>query len=168
MPDMDAQDAGVRLAGLLLAGGLALCPLPVAAGSLPAGFAVVTAKQLRWQDMPDALGAQIAVVEGDPDKPGIYVIRVRFPPHVMDMPHFHSRDRHVTVLEGTWFAGTGPVFDPARAEPLPPGSYMLHPASGVHWDGSAGDETVVVQIIGMGPLTTTQAHPAGPDWVRVR
>jgi hypothetical protein len=37
---------------------------------------------------------------------------------------------------------------------------MFHPADGVHWDG-AGDEEVVVQIVGEGPVETTPFGAAG-------
>jgi hypothetical protein len=60
----------------------------------------------------------------------------------------------VTVLEGTWYTGTGNTFDVAKAVPLKAGSVMLHPAKAVHWDGSTGSETVIVQIIGDGPADT--------------
>jgi hypothetical protein len=39
--------------------------------------------------------------------------------------------------------------------PMKPGSIVVHPAGGHHFDG-ARDEEVIVQIIGMGPVTTTQ------------
>jgi hypothetical protein len=67
-----------------------------------------------------------------------------------------------SVIKGTWYAGTGPVFDPAKATPLPAGSYMLHPAKEVHWDGAAGDEEVIVQVVGIGPSGTTTVDPKGP------
>ena len=60
--------------------------------------------------------------------------------------------RHITVLKGTWYAGTGDKFDPEHAVPLKPGSYMMHPTKAVHWDGSAGDE----EVIGYGPSGTTR------------
>jgi hypothetical protein len=41
---------------------------------------------------------------------------------------------------------------------------MPHPAKVVHWDGSAGDEPVVVQIIGEGPAQTIQVDPNQPMW----
>jgi hypothetical protein len=82
----------------------------------------------------------------------------------MDRPHWHPNDRYVTVLEGTWYTGTGPTFDVARAVPLPAGSLMVHPARALHWDGSASDESVVVQIIGYGPGTTVQLDPKQPFW----
>jgi hypothetical protein len=64
-------------------------------------------------DIPDSHGAQEAVLLGDPEKPGMYVVRVKFPPHVMDSPHWHPNARYVTVLEGTWYAGTGTICDRA-------------------------------------------------------
>lgn len=138
------------------------------AESLPVNFATVQPETLQWTAVPGGLGAKYAVVYGDPSKSGTYVIRVRFPAGVMDLPHSHSADRHVTVLEGVWHAGTGADFDPAKAAPLGAGAYMFHPAGGVHWDGAAGDEDALVQIIGQGPVETKQEHKESADWVRVK
>ena len=63
----------------------------------------------------------------------------------------------MTVLKGIWYTGTGPTFDPQRAVPMKPGSYMLHPAKALHWDGSDSDEEVIVQVFGSGPADTTPA-----------
>ncbi len=130
-------------------------------------FVRITPAEVHWRDIPGGHGAQMATLQGDPNKAGIYVIRVKFPPHLMDSPHWHPHARYVTVLEGTWYAGTGDTFDLARAVPLKPGSFMLHPAKAPHWDGSAGDEPVIVQIIGEGPGTTTPVDPTQPDWIEV-
>jgi hypothetical protein len=130
-------------------------------------FIRVTPADVRWHDIPDGHGAQRATLQGDPEKPGIYVVRVKFPPHVMDLPHWHPNARYVTVLQGTWYAGTGEVFDLAKATPMPPGSFMLHPARAPHWDGSAGDETVIVQIIGYGPSEGALIDPKKPYWIEV-
>jgi quercetin dioxygenase-like cupin family protein len=146
----------------------------VAAGSLTAaadadyGFVRITPAQVHWVDVPGAHGAQVAVLQGDPGKPGFYVIRAKFPPHLMDLPHTHPNARYVTVLQGTWYAGTGTTFDVKRAVPMPPGSFMLHPAHAPHWDGSASDETVIVQIMGEGPAPTIPVDPAKEQWVEVR
>ena len=104
-------------------------------------------------------GAATAVIQGDPSKPGIYVIRVKFPPHTFSKPHYHMEERHVVVLQGTWYTGTGETFDPDKAVGLKPGSYMMHPARAVHWDG-AKDEEVILQIIGYGPTDTVLIKPA--------
>ena len=132
------------------------------------GFVRIAPQDVHWVEVPGGHGAQFAAVLGDQSKPGIYVIRMKFPPHVMTTPHYHPNDRYVTVLQGTWYAGTGPAFDPAHAAPMAPGSVMFHPGKGVHWDGSAGDETVIVQIIGKGPAGTTPLDPKTPGFAEVR
>ena len=130
-------------------------------------FLRITPDKVHWVDVPGGHGAQMALLQGNPDKPGLYVIRAKFPPHVMDRPHWHPNARFVTVLQGTWYAGTGSVFDVMHAVPMPPGGFMVHPARAPHWDGSATDETVIVQITGYGPGTTTPVNPRQPLWVEV-
>lgn len=118
----------------------------------------VTPEQLKWVPEPDGLGFQQAIVEGDPTKPGIYVIHVKFPPGVMSRPHFHREDRHATVIKGTWYTGEGDEFSPGKTIPLKPGSYMKHPAGVHHYDG-AKDEEVILQLVGIGPSQTTRLRP---------
>ena len=130
-------------------------------------FLRIAPAQIHWEDIPNGLGAQQAILMGDPEKPGLYVMRAKFPPHVMDRPHLHSKARYVTVLEGLWITGTGERFDLAQTVALKPGGFMFHPANGVHWDGSSGAEPVVVQIMGEGPVTTTPVDSTKPFWVEV-
>lgn len=115
------------------------------------GFVRTLPSQMEWQD---AEGAPTAILAGDPSKPGLYVMRIRFPPHVFSRPHWHSTDRHVVVLKGTWYMGIGDTFDPSKAVAVPVGGYAKHPAGAAHFDG-AKDEEVELQITGMGPMTTT-------------
>jgi quercetin dioxygenase-like cupin family protein len=129
------------------------------------GFVRIAPDEVQWKDVPNSRGVQFATLQGDPSRSGIYVQRVRFPPHTMDRPHWHPDERHITVLKGTWYTGTGDTFDPEHAVPLKAGSYMMHPAKAVHWDGSAGDEEVIVQVIGYGPSGTTPQDPSQPFWV---
>ena len=70
------------------------------------------------------------------------------------MPHFHSTDRFITVIEGVWHAGTDASHDMTRTTAIPAGGYMMHPAGATHYDGSRGGP-VVVEIRGMGPVETT-------------
>jgi hypothetical protein len=100
----------------------------------------------------------IAVLAGDPEKEGFYLLRAKFPPGVMSSPHYHSSDRHVTVISGTWYTGTGTTFDRDNTVALGPGSYMMHPAGGIHYDG-AKDAEVIVEIKGIGPATTVRLNP---------
>ena len=76
----------------------------------------------------------------------------------MSRPHFHPDDRFAVVLKGTWYTGTGDTFEPEKTVGLKPGSFMKHPAKGLHYDG-AKDEEVILQLIGTGPSGTTLIHP---------
>lgn len=158
----------LSLAMILAAGVIAGAVLGTAADSSAApDFVRLKPAEVHWQDVPGGHGAQIATLAGDPSGHGVYVQRVRFPPHVMDRPHWHPNDRYVTVIKGTWYTGTGPTFDPAMTVPLPPGSLMLHPARALHWDGSNSDEEVIVQVFGIGPADTVAEDPGQPFWVKL-
>ncbi len=145
----------VSLWSLLLAS--ALVAAPSFSASSESDFLIVPTEKIVWKEA-DA-GAKMAVVFGDPSKPGMYVIRAYFPPGVMSSPHFHGEDRHVIVVQGPWNAGTDDSWDPKATTPLKTGTYMFHKAGAVHYDGSAGDEGAMVQIVGMGPSKTTFLFP---------
>lgn len=114
------------------------------------GFVIVKPNEIVYEKNPAGSGPDLTVIAGDPTKEGFYIIRARFAPGVMSQPHSHPGDRHVTVISGTWWAGKGSTFDPNATTPLGPGSYMLHPAGEVHFDG-AKDVEAIVEIKGMGP-----------------
>ena len=119
----------------------------------------ITADQVKWKPSePGNLGFQEAVIEGDPTKPGLYIIQVKFPPGVMSKPHYHGETRYATVIKGTWYTGAGDEFAPDKTVPLKPGSFMKHPAGAHHYDGSKNEE-VILQLMGMGPSSTTRMKP---------
>jgi quercetin dioxygenase-like cupin family protein len=147
-----------RFAALIVGCLLAAVPRVFAAEDAR-GFVTIKPDEIHWQH--NESGPDIAVIYGDPQKEGFYIIRARFAPGVMSRPHYHPNDRHVTVLSGTWWAGTGPNFDPDATTPMPPGSYMKHPAGAVHFDG-AKDAEVIVEIKGMGPAPSIPAGTPPP------
>jgi len=122
------------------------------------GFVTLKPGNEDWKDAPGYNGVQMMMVSGDPSKAGLYVIRVKFSPGTMSMPHQHPDDRLVTVIKGTWYTGTSENFEPDTTQPLPTGSFMKHPAGGAHYDG-AKDGEVIVQIMGMGPTGTVFFKP---------
>lgn len=102
-------------------------------------------------------GSSQTVVMGDPSKPGMYVVRILFAAGRGSRPHVHNQDRYVTVIKGTWWVHLGPesdVYAPEKMTPIKAGGFVFHPANGHHYD-MAKDEDALVQIIGMGPVTTT-------------
>jgi quercetin dioxygenase-like cupin family protein len=126
------------------------------------GFIRISPGQEQYKS-PFGIGPASAVLYGDPTKPGIYVIRIHWPKNMMSRPHTHAQDRHVVVLSGTWYTGTGKAFEPEKSVPLKAGGYMMHPAGAVHWDGTREDEAVI-QITGMGPVSTDLVDPKGPNF----
>ncbi len=111
--------------------------------------------QIEWRGRPG--GPQMATLVGDSTKPGFYIVLMKFPPHMMSHPHFHTYDRYATVISGTWWVGTGTKFEPDKMVPMPTGSFVTDLAGKVHYDG-AKDEPVEIEICGQGPVTMTPAE----------
>ena len=102
-----------------------------------------TPAEIKW--VRNAAGTnESAVLFGDPSKPGPYVVRVKWLPGNMSRPHFHPNDRFFAV-------------DPESTVPAPAGSYVIHYAGKVHYDGAKAEETII-QVWGMGPATSTPAE----------
>lgn len=139
------------------------------AGTDGTEFFRVLPGQENWVDYKGD-GAQFGIKEafifGDPTKPGLYVIRLKFPPGVMSSPHAHPETRIGTVIKGTWWTGIGDKFDPASTVGIPVGGIMVHPAGKMHYDGAKGEETVV-QMMGIGPTGKKTADPSQPGFIRV-
>ena len=148
-----------RSVGIILLGLLVLVFSAVTANAADIDRAAVdfqTPAEIKW--VRNAAGTnESAVLFGDPSKPGPYVVRMKWFPGNMSRPHFHPNDRFFVVLSGTWWMGTGEKFDPANTVPAPAGSYVIHYAGKVHYDG-AKDEETVIQVFGMGPATSTPAE----------
>ena len=115
-----------------------------------------TPAEIPWRRNPAGTN-EGAVLFGDPSKPGPYVARIKWLPGNMSRPHFHPNDRFFVVISGTWWVGTGDVFDPGKTVPVPAGSYVIHYANQIHYDG-AKDEECIIQVWGIGPATSTPAE----------
>ena len=130
------------------------------------GFVRINVGEEDWKN-PFGVGVQVATLHGDPSKPGIYVLRIKWPPGIMSRPHKHPEDRHVVVLSGTWYTGTGEAFEPEKSVPMKAGGYMMHPAGAIHWDGTREDGAVI-QITGYGPSGTVLAKPDQPAFAKTQ
>jgi hypothetical protein len=109
---------------------------------------------IKWTVDPN-FGEDIAVVAGDPAKPGLYVMLIKWKPGHFSTPHYHSTERYVYVVSGTWWVSSSDHFDPNTTYPLPAGSFATDLPNKVHWDGSKNG-TVVLELVGMGPATTVK------------
>lgn len=120
---------------------------------------MVNAADLQWGAAPPAFnaGAQMAVVDGDPAKPGPFVVRVKFPSGFKVMPHWHPTDENVTVISGTLAAGMGNKWDDAAMKTFTAGAFARMPKKAAHYV-QAKEETIV-QVHATGPFTLTYVNP---------
>lgn len=106
----------------------------------------------------DAIAANGGPVFGAANQTGFYITRNVFRNNNTSRPHYHTMDRWVTVIKGTWWGGTGKVFRQKEMKPMPAGSVMFHPAYFIHYDGNQDGGETIVQIMGYGPVTTVQVE----------
>lgn len=121
----------------------------------PAALVYTLPDHIKWVENPG--GSAVAVLAGDPAKPGLYVLLNKWHAHHMSHPHFHPNDRYITVLSGTWWVGTGTKYDPDSTVAMPAGTFVKHVGKQIHYDG-AKDGDCVLEIVGMGPATATPAE----------
>ena len=138
----------------------ALVALAALLGSLTAARAaeldakavqIKTPDQFKWRDPSNQATTNQTILHGDPNKTGgIYVYINSFKPGRFGNPHYHPNDRHITVIRGTWWVGTGRTYAPQSTTPLSAGTVVTHFAKQFHYDG-AKDENVILEITGEGP-----------------
>jgi quercetin dioxygenase-like cupin family protein len=142
------------------------CGTPAQSQSDGARASIVKPEDIAWKS-PLGMGVSIVTLHGDSTQPGLFVQRVKFPPNVFDRPHYHSGDRHVTVIQGTLYQGSGTDWNPDKAIALRPGSYVFQPAKSVHWDGAKNEE-VIIEVVGYGPGGSTLVDKGQPFLVRAK
>ncbi len=121
---------------------------------------VMTPGQLKWLPLPSLpAGAQVAILQGAPGKPGPYVARVRFPPHYRVPAHFHTDDRNYTFVSGTLYEGEGDTFTESALVAIPAGSFHGYTAGTRHF-GATRDAEAVFQVNGNGPTDIVYVNPA--------
>jgi quercetin dioxygenase-like cupin family protein len=117
-------------------------------------------EQVVWKDGPPSLpaGAKVAVLEGDPAKPGYFAMRLKFPDGYRVMPHTHPNVERVTIIQGTLHLGMGGTFDESAAHTLPAGSYSFMPPGMKHYAWAEGE--TVLQLATMGPWQINYLNPS--------
>ena len=115
---------------------------------------------IEWKPGPAAIpaGAKMAVLEGDPTKEGMFVVRFQFPAGYHIAAHTHPKTERVTVISGALYLATGESLDRNSAKELPTGSFGYWPAGMKHAAWSEGE--TVIQLHGIGPWQINYVNPA--------
>jgi quercetin dioxygenase-like cupin family protein len=120
---------------------------------------VLDPANLEWGDAPPGLpaGAKLAVLAGDPNKKGLFAVRLQTPTGYKVPPHTHPTAEHITIISGTFNIGTGDKFDEATGKELRAGGYMVMPAGMKHYAWTPAE--TIIQIDGMGPFVIKYVNP---------
>ncbi len=113
---------------------------------------MVPADKIKWAPAPPSFseGAQVAPLRGDPSKSGPYTTRMKVPDGYKTLPHWHSTDEYMTILQGVLVMGLGEKFDPAAVTELGAGSFIRMPKGARQFVWAKGQ--TIIQVHGMGPL----------------
>jgi quercetin dioxygenase-like cupin family protein len=115
-------------------------------------FHAIRPEDVEWKPFPAfPPAARLAVLVGDPNEPGPYVIRVKVPMGTRLMPHKHPEDRIYTVMSGVFYIGLGETFDEQRLTAFAPGSVVVLPGGQAHFHWAKSGE-YVTQVSAIGPL----------------
>src|SRR3954451_16729533 len=142
-----------------IATGFALLALASPSFAQATKHMAVTPSELKWGPAPPVLppGAQIAVLDGDPDKDGFFTLRLKFPDGYKIAPHWHPTDENIVVVAGTFMMGMGEKRNDSTMHALPTGSFTVLPKTGRHYAAAKGE--TIVQIYGQGPFIVNYVNP---------
>jgi quercetin dioxygenase-like cupin family protein len=119
---------------------------------------VIVPGSLKWvPGTGTATGQMIAVLYGDPTKPGPFIIRVKSPDGFRIRAHYHASVENVTVIQGTLMLGFGDKADKTKTTAIPAGGFYSIP-KGVHHFAFAKGETIV-EVYSMGPRSVKRLEP---------
>jgi hypothetical protein len=170
--DVDAWRRRLLLTPLFAALPFALSTTEADASKLnPAETQITLPDQIEWAPWsggPSHSG-EVATLYGGLDRPGPYVVLMKWYPGYMSAPHSYATDRLSLVLSGTWWVNSGADFDPANTVPVPAGGFVRRVAHTPHYDGvmKSAPEPVVIALIGIAPVDLKLVDPSKPAWRRV-
>jgi hypothetical protein len=121
-----------------------------------------------WGNLPPHSG-ELATLYGDLNKPGPYLVMMRWNPGWFSAPHSYATDRICVVVFGTWWVNSGSDFLPHDAVPVGPGGYVKRTARTAHYDGvpQSQPDPAVIAIFGLGPVDIQLVDPTQPSWRQV-
>jgi quercetin dioxygenase-like cupin family protein len=137
-----------RTACLLLALSTAEAWWPAHAQSADTGV-VKLPQDITYKGLPGT--PQHVTLFGDSSQPGLYVDRIRFPPGMKVLPHWHPDTvRTVLVMSGTFYFAVGEQWDESKLKAYPAGTLYSEPAKTPHF-AWAKDGEVILQVTAIGP-----------------
>jgi hypothetical protein len=146
------------LAPLFAALPLALSEIAALADRIdPSETQVTLPDTIKWSGWINGFpphSGEMATLYGGLEKPGPYLVLMKWYPGYMSAPHTYATDRLSLVVSGTWWVNSGPDFDPNNTVPVPAGGFVRRVARTPHYDGVKKDATepAVIALFGIAPV----------------
>ena len=117
-------------------------------------------QDIEFKAAPVQGAPQTAVLYGDPTKPVLYAVRLKFPEHYAIPAHSHPTDEHVVVTSGALVFGMGDVLDTRSSTNtrLTVGGFVDASANVNHFAFTRDEETTIV-LYGEGPVEFNYVNP---------
>jgi hypothetical protein len=169
--DSNPKDFAATRRGLMLAPLVAVLPAALLADPAraldPAQTQITLPDQYQWKPaLPNtpARSVETVPVFGATDKPGPYVVLIKWHPGYMSAPHTYVTDRLCLVISGTWWVNSGENFEPETTVPVPAGGFVRRVAHTPQYDGvkKGGKEPAVIGIFGQAPIEFKLTDPTKP------
>ena len=125
------------------------------------------ASDFKWVNAPASLpqGAKMALLQGDPAKPGAFAFRLKLPAGYQLKPQSSPAIDRMIVVSGAFNVGAGEKFDYARTMPLYTG-YAYWPGKSPYF--AFTKEETVVEIQGAGPWAVNYVNAADDPTAKKR
>jgi quercetin dioxygenase-like cupin family protein len=123
--------------------------------------------QLKWEPLQAERGTGLtampkglmrAILFGDPNKPGLSIFRMKYPPNYHVPPHYHWMAEHTTVIEGEFWMGLGDQVDESRLIKYSVGDYFTVGVGTSHYVVTRSSSPIF-ELHVMGPWQMTYANP---------
>lgn len=140
--------------------GCALLSLVIGATAMPL-TAQAAAPKLAWMVPPFMpRGATVAVVSGDPNRSGPYVMQISMPGGYVFPSHWHYGEEHFVVKSGTFWFAMGDAVDLKAMKAMKTGESGTVPAKAHHYGRAEG--ATIIEVSAVGPFSITYVPPPAP------
>src|SRR5258706_1595587 len=126
----------MRRISISILGSLPLVPRaasPQAAATEP--HVVLAPEDIKFGPAPPVFpaGMTVALLSGDPAKPGPFTVRSKMPAGYRIPPHWHPVAEYLTIVSGSIAFGMGDKFDASTMKTGPAGGYAVMPPEMRHF-----------------------------------
>jgi quercetin dioxygenase-like cupin family protein len=123
-----------------------------------------SAPSLHWFTAPALFpsAAQMALLRGNPYKPGLFTALLSMPDGYRMPPHFHPTDEHIEVKQGIFLVGIGDRMDLKKVQSLSAGDTATAPAGMHHYAATRG--ATIISVSAVGPYVMTYIRVQDEPW----